>query len=83
MRCKLSVTKSEFEKVLGMILKDKNLTNQFLQRPQAILEKLGLKTTAAVAQETNRRVKDLLKEGKTADQIIAKIQAENPHGNIM
>ena len=79
----MAITKGDFEKVLSMILKDKNLTSDFLQNPQATLEKFGIKTTAAVAQEVNRRVKDLMKEGKTTDQIIRTIQAENPHGNIM
>ncbi len=79
----MPIMKKEFEKVLGRILNDKNLTKEFLQNPQTTLEKFGLKTTAAVAQEVNRQVKDLMNQGKTVDQIINTIESENPHGNIM
>ena len=77
----MSVSEKEWMNVLERILKDKILTNQFLQNPQGTLEKFGIKTTAAVAQEVNRTVKDLLTEGKTMDQILNTIEIKKPFGN--
>ncbi len=78
----MSVSEKEWMNGLERILKDKSLTNQFLQNPQGTLEKFGIKTTAAVAQEVNRTVKDLLKEGKTVDQMLSTIEIRKPYGNM-
>ena len=77
----MAISVKEWMNVLERILKDKSHTNKFLQNPQGTLEKFGIKTTAAVAQEVNRTVKDLLNAGKTVDQILNTIEIKKPYGN--
>ena len=66
----------EFDKVLGMILKDKSLSAQFMQNPQATLKKYGIDVNAATAQNISDQVETLRNKGMTPDQIVTGINFE-------
>ena len=66
----MPLVRKEFEAVLRKILKDKNLTKKFLKDPQTTLQKLGIEINAAGAENVRGRIDDLMKQGKSVDEII-------------